>query len=423
MLEWNPWWVKKYEFKGVERDIFKEILPWVKRKEIISIIGVRRAGKTTLLYQIIWHLIAHENIKPEHILFIKADDDRVNAENLIARCIDEYKAWKNPTSGFFIFVDEIQEVKNWQRTLKRLYDLEKNLKIFISGSNADILKDELSSLIAGRFSYFEVFPFSFSEFVRARNIQIKDETNLLEKKNVIKNLLINFVEKGSFPEVVLEASEKISEELIRFYFDSIFYRDVIKRKKIRNPAKIESLVKYMLQNVSNLINFSKIAAMLDLSVDSVTEYVKSLEDAYLVFSISLFDFSYKKQIINPKKVYCVDTGMRNIVGFNFSSDIGRLYENIVFVHLRRKGKEVFYWKGKRECDFVVKSGKKLECIEVCYALDKETKEKEVNALLEAMENFRLRKGLIINDNYEAKEVFKRKTIEFIPLWKWLLKEL
>lgn len=421
MLNWNPWWTERYEFKGVERDIFKEVLPWVKRKEIISIIGVRRAGKTTLLYQIIWHLIAHENVKPEHILFIKADDDRVNAENLIVRCIDEYKAWKNPTSGFFIFVDEIQEVKNWQRTLKRLYDLEKNLKIFISGSNADILKDELSSLIAGRFSYFEVFPFSFSEFVRARNIQIKDETNLLEKKNVIKNLLINFVEKGSFPEVVLEASEKIREELIRFYFDSIFYRDVIKRKKIRNPAKIEALVKYMLQNVSNLVNFSKIATMLDLSVDSVTEYIKSLEDAYLLFSISLFDFSYKKQIINPKKVYCVDTGIRNIVGFNFSSDIGRLYENIVFVHLRRKGKEVFYWRGKRECDFVVKSGKKFECIGVCYTLDKETKEKEVNALLEAMENFGLRKGVIINENYEAKEVFRRKTIEFIPLWKWLLK--
>ncbi len=421
LYEWNPWWTGEFGFKGIKRDRIWEILPWVDRREIISILGVRRAGKTTLLYELIDYLIKDKRASPKKILFIKADDDRVEKEKLIDRAIDEYQKRVNPGTSFFLFIDEIQEISGWQKTLKRIYDLNEKIKIFISGSNSSILKEDLSSLLAGRFAYFEIFPFSFPEFLRTKELEIKNETDLIKNKNIIRNFLLEYIEKGAFPEVILEKREEIKEELARFYFDSIFYRDVIKRKDIRNPAKMEKLVKYFLQNISNPTSFAKTAKLLELTTDSITEYVKALEDSYLIFSINLFEFSYKKQIINPKKIYCIDTGIRNIVGFNFSADIGRLYENLVFINLRRKNSDIYYWKDKNECDFLIKTKKELQAIQVCYDLSKpETKEKEIRALLETLEKFKLNKGLVITEDYEAEEQIKNKKIEFIPLWKWLL---
>ena len=417
LFEWNPWWSEKYLFKAIPRDKINDIKPWLERKEVLAIIGVRRAGKTTLLYQLIDYLTLQKKVPSKNILFIKADDDRVKTENLIDESLELYKKWVNPEQKVYLFIDEIQEIQNWQKTIKRIYDLDKNIKIIISGSNAAIIKENLSSFLAGRLAYFEVYPFSFSEFLTAKGILINSDDELQKNKPKIKHLLTEYLVFGSFPEVCLETNEKTKKELASFYFDSIFYKDILRRNNIRNPVKIEKLVKYLLQNISNLTNFSKLAKILDLTVDSVVEYLRVLEDAYLIFHVNLFEFSYKKQIINPKKIYCVDQGIRNIVGFKFSDDIGRLYENIVYTNLKRKNKEIFYWKNKNECDFVVKEGKKIEAIQV--GLD-EGKEREVAGLLEFMNEFKLKKGLIITDNYEGEEKIENKTIKFMPLWKWLL---
>lgn len=422
IIEWNPWWNKQYSFKGIKRDKLSNILPWVKRREIISILGVRRAGKTTLLFEIIDYLINNENINPKNILFIKADDDRVNKDKLIDTAIDEYEKLINPTGKIFIFIDEIQEINEWQKTLKRIYDLREYTKLFISGSNASIMKEELSSLLAGRYAFFELFPFTFSEFLKAREFVHIDKLSLIHERNKIRHFLIEYLKYGGFPEVVLEKDEKVKAELINFYFDSIFYRDIIKRRNIRNPAKLERLVKYFLQNISNLASFARIGKFLELTTDSVVEYTKAIEDSYLIFPINLLEFSYKKQIISPKKIYCVDTGIRNLVGFKFSEDIGKIYENIVFVHLRRKNKEIFYWNDEYECDFIVKNGKKLEAIQVCYDI-KKVKEREARGLLDALYHFKLSEGIIITEDFEGKEIIKDKIINYIPLWKWLLQEV
>jgi predicted AAA+ superfamily ATPase len=424
IYEWNPWWQGNYEFSGIKREKLKEIVPWLDRKEIISVIGVRRAGKTTLLYEIISYLINTKHTNPKSIFFIKADDDRVDAEKLIDNSIDEYRKHVNPNPEFFLFVDEIQEIREWQKTIKRIYDLNKGIKIFISGSNSSMLKKEMGSLLAGRFAYFEIFPFSFREFLSAKGIEIKDEPHVMKNRAHIRHSLSEYISNGAFPEVVLEKKESMKEEIIKFYFDSIFYRDVIKLNKIRNPAKMEKLVKYFLQNMANLVSFSKVGKLLDLTTDSVSEYVKVLEDAYLLFSMNLFEFSYKKQIINPKKIYCVDTGIRNRVGFNFSSDAGRLYENIVYVNLRRKGKEVYYWKNKNECDFIVKSGKDLGAIQVSFDLkNPSTKERELKGLLEAMAQFKIKKGIVITEDYESEEKHGAAKVNYIPLWRWLIEEI
>ncbi len=419
IVEWNPWWGEEYSFTGVKREKFVDILPWIKRREIVSIMGIRRAGKTTLLFEIIHYLIHDKKISPKNIFFIKADDDRVDPGNLIDNAINEYERLLDPVGEIFVFIDEIQEIKEWQKTLKRIYDLKKNVKLFISGSNASILREELSSLLAGRYASFELFPFTFLEFLRLKRIEIDNGLKLYAQGNRIHHFLTEYLHYGAFPEVILTGNKKIKEELISFYFDSIFYRDVIKRNTIRNPAKLERLVKYYLQNISNLANFTKIGKILDLTTDSIVDYTRALENAYLIFPISLFDFSYKKQIINPKKIYCVDTGIRTILGFTFSDDLGRIYENVVFIHLRRGIKEIYYWAGAYECDFITKHGKELSAIQVCYDI-KNSKEREVNGLLEALHYFKLREGIIITEDFEAEEILENKTIKYIPLWKWLI---
>lgn len=420
LAEWNPWWNTKYAFQGIQRELLKDILQWIKRREIVTVIGVRRAGKTTLLFEIIDYLINSERINPQNILFIKADDERISPENAITATMDEYGQLINPAGRKYVFIDEIQEIENWQRTVKRIYDLEKEVKFFISGSNASLMKEELSTLLAGRYAAFELFPFTFYEFLQAKGIAFQHKDVIpVNEKNKIRHFLLEYLQHGAFPEVVLEEDEKIKSQLTKFYFDSIFYRDVIKRKQIRNPAKLEKLTKYFLQNMANLSNFTKIGRLLELTTDSVGEYIKALEDAYLLFIANLFEFSYKKQIINPKKIYCVDIGIRNHMGFTFSEDLGRIYENIVYIALRRKTQEIFYWANKYECDFIVKEGKKREVIQVCFDL-KDAREREVNGLIDALQHCKLKEGIIITEDEDGEEIRRGKKIKYIPLWRWLL---
>ncbi|MBS3176125.1 ATP-binding protein [Candidatus Woesearchaeota archaeon] len=422
LYEWNPWWNKECSFNEVKRDLLNRLTAWVERKEIVAVIGGRRCGKTTLLYELIDWLINNRKVPPENIVFIKADDERANKENLINNALSEYEKWKKPKGRMFIFIDEIQELNDWQKTLKRIYDLEgKNKKIFISGSNASLLREELGHLLAGRNAYFELFPFSFRECLRANNITVSNEDDVIKNKAAIRNTFADYVSFGGYPEVVLERDEKRREELVHYHFDSIIFRDVVKRKKVRNTEKLVRIVDLYLQQISSLVNFSNIAKLVNLTTDSVTEYTKYLEEAYLIFANNVFAESLKKQFINPKKIYCIDTGMRRIVGFTFSQDAGRMEENITFIELKRRGYKTFYWAEKNECDILVSKGKDIiQAIQVCYELTPENREREIKGLIEAMEKFHLKEGTILTDNQTEKITIKEKTINCTPLWRWLI---
>lgn len=423
LMEWNPWWEQKTAFDLVERDLEKELIKWIGRKEIIGILGVRRSGKTSLMKLIIKHLL--HSTEPKNILFIKADDDRIEKKNLISSVIEQYKELLNPMGRLFIFIDEIQEVPEWENTLKRIYDLEPNVKFFISGSNFSILREDLSYKLSGRIAYFELYPFSFKEFIRLK-MGLKAPYPV-SKKQEIKHYFMRYFEGGGFPEVAIENNEEKGKQLLQFYYDTIIYRDIIKRREIRNAAKMERMIDYFLQNIATPINFSNVAKNVSLSTDSVVEYVRYLEEAFLVFSVPLFTFSVKKQEINPKKIYCVDTGIRNVKGFRFSDDYGRLAENLVFIELKRRNSakplsRIFYWWGDGEVDFVVKDGIKVkEVVQVCWDIEKEeTRDREVKAMLRAMKEFRLKESFVITENKEGEETIDGRKIKYRALWKWLL---
>jgi hypothetical protein len=212
------------------------------------------------------------------------------------------------------------------------------------------------------------------------------------------------------------------EELKQLYQD-VLMKDLLVRFKIRETKGFRDVALFLLSNVSTPISFNSIRNLLGIkSVTSVKNYVDFFEEAYLFYSLFKFDYSVKKQIINDRKIYCVDTGIVNAVAFRFSENIGRTVENMVFIELKRRGADIFYYKGKKECDFLARKGLKVsEAIQVTEGLgNAKTKKREIDGLLEAMEKFKLKKGLIITRDEEETKRFGKKTIAVIPLWKWLL---
>jgi hypothetical protein len=230
-----------------------------------------------------------------------------------------------------------------------------------------------------------------------------------------------YLEYGGFPEVVVSGD---SEELKQLYRD-ILIKDLIVRFKIRDTKSFREIALYLLSNISLPVSFNNIKNMVGVkSVTSVKNYADAMEEAYLFYSLFKFDYSIRKQIINDRKIYAVDTGIPNAVAFKFSENRGRSLENSIFIELKRRGKEVFYYKGKKECDFLIRKGFQIkEAIQVSQSLNNpETEKRETEGLSEAMESFKLKKGLIITENQEAESKIKGKIIKIIPAWKWLLAE-
>jgi len=423
LLEWNPWWEEEFSPKYVERDKWEEIKPWIKRKEVISLTGTRRSGKTTLMYIAIKKLLKEFQIPRKNILFIKCDDERIE-EPIIEKARGKHSELMNPEGRTYLFLDEAQNAKDWNKTVKRIYDLnEEEIKIFLSGSR--LMEKEISSTLAGRSSYFNMYPFSFREILKARKIDLESELDKISKQKTIKHILREYIEWGGFPEVVLEEEEDMKKELLRFYSDTILYRDVIERSSINKPQKIEKLKNYLLTNLTNLLSYNKIGKHLGISTDTAERYVSEMEKAHYIFQVPIFAYSIKKQQTRPKKIYCVDNGLKNAIGFRFSRDVGKLYENAVFLDLKRNKKEVYYWKDEKgkEVDFLVSEGDEIKrAIQVCYDFEK-AEARETKALFSCLEKFNLDQGVVVTGEYEGKKDYKGKEIRCIPLWKWLLRTL
>ncbi len=420
LAEWNPWWSKPQEPNFIPRNTLELLEPWLSRKEICPIMGVRRSGKTTVMYMLIQELLTR--VPSENILFVKCDDERVEEEGLIEDAREKHRELLNPRERVYLFLDEVQELPDWDKTVKRIYDLEgEKVKIFLTGSR--LMKNELSSSLAGRFASFTVYPFSFREFLISRNSDPTSKIELLSRESEVRHHLREYLEWGGFPEIALMDDLGLRKELLGFYSDSILYRDVVKRSNLREVDKIEKLKRYLLANISNLQSYNRVAKHLGVSPDTVGSYVQVMEEANFIFPVPLFSFSLRKQQVNPKKIYCIDTGLRNAAGFRFSSDLGRLYENVVFLQLKRQGREIYYWQdGKGEVDFLLREGQDIvSAIQVCHDVEAAGK-REIQGLLRAMEEFELEEGLIITGNTRKLEKAGSKRVKYVPLWEWLLKE-
>lgn len=437
----------------MRREDFKAVLVWWKRLElpqmipreltlpsspvqVISVVGVRRCGKTYLLLGMIKQLL--QGLKRDNVIYVNFEHERLR--NLDAGDMGEllvaYREIFEPdeTKPVYLFLDEVQNVRDWDKWVRRIYD-ERRFRIYITGSSSKLLGREIATSLRGRCLSFVLYPFSFSEFLRARVGSVKDlaEVEYTEEKGRVLRLLREYLEFGGFPEVVLAGAEETKDKLLSSYFESIFYRDIVERYGVKNLALLDNFLRYALNNFSSYLSLSKMeryfkSTGIRCSKKTLANFLKYSESVFLLFPLEIFSYRVKDRMQYPRKIYCVDTGMVNRFATKTRENFGRLAENVVYLELRRRfeppAHELFYWKDHlgRELDFVVKKGLKVEqLIQVCWdPSDEETKQREVKGLLKAMEEFGLREGLVLTEDYAGVEKVDGKKVKFIPLWRWLL---
>jgi len=409
--------------KLIKREIQKDINSFLKQREIIVITGVRRGGKSSLMKLLATDITEKYGVPRNNILYLNFEDERFTEfdVNDFDQVYEIFLEVYHPRGKNYFFLDEVQNVKGWERWVNRLYEFE-DIKIFVTGSNAAMLSPEISTTLTGRNRQLIIYPFSFNEFLSLRKYSLNEKSFYLREKRIeLKQLFKEYLELGSFPEVL-----KIRDiTLLEQYFKDIIYRDIIARYSTRNIKEIKEMTLFLASNIGTVQSYKNLKEIIGVkSLNTIKNYLEILENVFLFFRVELFAYSVKKQIYNPSKIYSVDSALSNSVAFKFSENIGHIYENLVFMELKRRNKEIFYWKSKKnqEVDFVIKRGLKIEeAIQVCFSLaEKKVRDREIKGLLAAENELNVNNLVIITDDEEGEKEIEGTTINIIPLWKWLL---
>jgi len=416
----NPHWRKTFRFeKFVDRNLVDEIKLSSKFIEIIT--GVRRSGKSVILKILINKLIKEKNIKPQEILFLNLDypyfvplyENIAKLEDIISRA-EELTGQKVR----YLFLDEIQNIQNWEKWIKAVYDEKIFSKIFVTGSNANLLNDKNITRLSGRYFAHQNYPFSFQEYLMAKKQKFytNDIENLTIKNKLLKNF-DSYLKTGGFPEVVLENDA----EILNTYYQTILQKDILNEINPKNSTPLKELAYWLVTNQTSFFSYNKLGKLLNIDESTVAKYIELMVDAFLIFDLKKFDVSLKKQMINKKKIYLIDNGFASQVGFNFVENYGNYFENIVFLELKRRQGEIFYHHNCRECDFVVKNGLRIaEVYQACFDLNDKNRDREIAGLVDALNKYNLKVGYIITRQQEEKIKVDDKIIKVIPIWKWLL---
>ena len=423
--EWN-YWNKSLPNTISRKNYENKIEKKYKTEEIIFLKGVRRSGKSTILMNHIKNLL-QQGIKKEEILFVNFEDPRF-APYLTLELLEEiknaYLFYLNPKNKPHIFLDEIQNIPQFEKWLLKEYEL-KNSFLYATGSNSRLLSKEIGSSLSGRYLDILIYPLNFQEFLIFKGLNISNEFELISNKLQIEKLFEEYIDYGGFPKIVLTDDIEMKKAELKSYFDSILLRDIVARYKLDNFLKLEQLAILLLSNIANLISINKLKNLLNISFDTIEKYLEYLQNAFLIFTVRKFDWSLKKQIINPKKVYSVDTGLSKRISFEVGKKKGDLLENIVFLELKRRFEEIFYYKTKEnyEVDFLIKNKEKItHLIQVSFTLsDEKIKKREIRSLIKAKKELNCNAELIIltmdkNDIFEI----ENETIKVINIIQWLL---
>lgn len=396
----------------IERDL--DLKPYLKTMQVVVITGVRRCGKSSLLYLIKGKL----KLDNDAYCYVNFDDERLIPQTSLLEevYLAHIALYKSDPVFFF---DEIQNIPNWEKFVNRMY--EKGLKVFVTGSNANLLSSEIATSLTGRNKTIRLFPFSFKEYLvyRGQSVAVNRLTSAAISR--IHADFKEYMKLGGFPLVVQENDL----ELINNYFQDILYRDIVARYRISQVNELKQIALYLASNTGKLFSFSTLQSISGLkSTNSVKSYLDFFEESYLFFYLKKFDYSVKKQIMNSRKVYVIDPAVCNRLGFRFSENKGRILETIIFLQLLRMNREVFYHIGKKECDFIIQEGLTVtKAIQVVYELNDTNSKREIEGLLEAMKVYGLDTGILIVSDIQVKSGTIPDQIEVIPAWKWLISQI
>jgi len=396
---------------GIERAVLKEIGSKMNLPHIVVLTGIRRSGKSTLLRQLI-----KKHYKDEDFYYLNFEDERLFnfPANEFNRLYEALTSLYGKKKTFFL--DEIQNVTNFETFVRRLY--EEGFKFFITGSSATLLSRELGTKLTGRHVDIIVKPFSFLEFLELKKVKINQESIYkTEAKVEIKKYFEEYLINGGMPEYIIYDDPEL---LTRVYEDTII-KDIAVRYKVANVVILRQLYSYLINNFANKFSYNSIKKVTSIkSVNTIKKFISYLEETYFAKTINKFDYSYKKQIMNDKKFYVLDNGFIVVLSKKVTRDYGWLLENLVFNCLNNNH-ELFYYSDKWECDFLTVKNKEItQAVQVCYELNEKNREREIEGLTEAMEKFKLKEGLLLTNSQEEELKLKGKKIVIKPVWKWLL---
>lgn len=399
---------------GVERTLLKEVEKLLDTPHVVVLTGLRRVGKSTLLLQ-----IAKKYLK-EDFFFVNFEDERLvdfqaeDFDNLHECLVSLYGEKK------VFLIDEIQNVPNWEKFVRRMHD--SGYKFFVTGSNASLLSLELGTRLTGRSVQVELYPFSFEEFLCFKDVKKKGIENLttVERGNM-RRWCNEYLKKGGIPDSLKYPKLDVHKSL---YYD-VLYRDIATRYGIKNVKGLKELSYFILTNTSSLISLNNLKKVFKFrSVNTVAEYVSYLENSWLFILMNKYAYSLKEQQVALKKVYAIDTGLVNSIGFSFSKNKGKLIENVVFLHLKRKYEEVYYLKTKDgyEVDFYIPEEKLL--IQVADNLENsKTREREFRSILEVSRgDYDVKRSVVVTQSEKEEVEQEGVSIEVVPLYEFLLKK-
>lgn len=399
---------------GVDRALLESIKRYTRLPHVVVVSGIRRAGKSTLLTQVMREYYKDSayyfNFEDERLLGFEAGDFN-NLYEILVETQGQKKVF---------FFDEIQNIPQWELFVRRMQD--KGFKFFITGSNASLLSKELGNRLTGRNVLLELYPFSFREYLSFEKYDFKPQALFdTEERAKIKRHFNNYLRHGGMPEYL----KYKDASLLKRVYEDILYRDIVARHEIKEIKALRELGFYFLSNLATLFSYNNLKKVLHLgSVNTVRSFTHYLEDSYLILTLSRFCYSLKQQFVSQRKIYAIDNGLAEAVGFRFSANKGKFLENLVFLELKRRYSEFYYYKTAGDCevDFLIRNkNKNMMLIQVAENIsNSKTREREVKALIEAMIELKLNESFLLTYDEEEKIVEKNKIINVRPIYKWLL---
>jgi len=393
-------------------------------------IGVRRSGKSTLMFQRMQHLL-DKGIGRQNILYLNFFDDRLHGLQhdglgvILEAYFSLYPEKKN-AEQIYCFFDEIQVISGWEPFVDRLMRTEK-CEVYITGSSAQMLSREIATQMRGRALSWEMFPFSFQEFLAFKSVESQGALST-KKRLIVQKAFEAYWEAGGFPEVAgLDRPLRI--KIHQEYFNAMLFRDLVERHDISHPKAVVDLAHWLIDNTASLYSINNLTGYLKAlghkaPKSAVSDYLAWFEDAYVLFTVRIFDASLARANVNPKKIYCIDHALVTSISSGILINNGHLLENMVFTALRRTTPDIFYFKCKsgREVDFIVQGpGRSRMLIQVCESLaDAQTRKREVTALSEAMAELKMASGTIVTRSEDEQIQIESGKIDVVPAWRFLL---
>lgn len=417
---WNRWGTAKLS-GGFRRTIVDKLLAFINTSDIVALTGLRRVGKTTILYQLM-DILQEQGIPSEAMLHINFEEPALGPKlnlSLLDELYSSYREEIYPKGKAYIFLDEIQNIPDWERWVRARNESE-DIKIFITGSSANLMSRELATVLTGRHVNFHVSPLSFAEFLQFKQIEIPNTILKIDPPAQIQHALKQYLDWGGLPEIVLSQQDERRRILLKQYFDDLLFKDVAMRHQIRDLTALRNIAVHLMTQTACLISMNRVAKVFNISLEMASNYCHFIQESFLVDFIPFYSLKSAERVRNPQKVHACDLGLRQIASLTNSPDYGKLTETVVYQYLQQQHRnDIFYWKATQEVDFVLRKANTIHTvIQVAYDNldDEKVFTREFNSLLAAQEKFTEANSYII-----VNKMPKMKNKQLVPLWYFLLR--